>query len=39
MELSYNPETRSPAIQGSAGLKRIWEVSIQAANEALIQAR
>jgi hypothetical protein len=39
MKLSYKPETRGPAVQGSAGLKRIWEVSIQAADEAPIQAR
>ncbi len=39
MELSYKPETRGPAVQGSAGLKRIWKVSIQAADEALIQPR
>jgi hypothetical protein len=39
MELSYKPETRGPAVQGSAGLKRIWEVNIQAADGALIQSR
>jgi hypothetical protein len=39
MELSYNPGTRGPVVQGSAGLKRIWEVCIQGADEALIQAR
>jgi hypothetical protein len=39
MELSYNPDTRAPAVQGSAGLKSIWEVCIQAAEGALIPAR
>jgi hypothetical protein len=39
IELSYNPETRGPAVQGSAGLKRIREVRIQDADEALIQSR
>jgi hypothetical protein len=39
MELSYKPETRGPAVQGSAGLKRIWEVNIHAADRALIQPR
>jgi hypothetical protein len=39
MELSYKPETRGPVVQGSAGLKWIWKVSIQAADGALIQAR
>jgi hypothetical protein len=28
MKLSYNPDTRGPAVQGSAGLKRICEVNI-----------
>jgi hypothetical protein len=39
MELSYKPETQGPAVQDSAGLKRIWEVRIQAADVALIHAR
>ncbi len=39
MELLYKPETRSPAVTGSAGLKRIREVRVQDADVALIQPR
>jgi hypothetical protein len=39
MKLAYKPESRGPEVQGNAGLKRIWEVSIQNADGALIQTR